>query len=88
MENQDLTHELLMEIKTDIKAVSEKLEQHITDPKLKAAYEYTSLCMVREGRREKLYQAVVEKSLAGLVYSAIAALFVAVAAYIKAHWVP
>lgn len=87
MENQNLTHALLMEIKTDIKAVSEKLEHHISDPKLKEAHEYTSLCMVREGRREKLYQAITEKSLAGLVYAMVVSVFIAIGAYVKAHWV-
>jgi len=88
MDNQDLTHELLTEIKRDIKIVSETLEKHMTDPNLRAAYEYTSLCMAREARKERLYQAIVEKSLAGLVYATIIGIGAAIVAYVKAHWVP
>lgn len=51
--------------------------------------EWLSLAMRREARREKVHQAIVEKSLAGLVWAGVVGLGVVFYEYIKAHgWKP
>lgn len=51
--------------------------------------EWITLAMRREARREKLHAAIIEKSLAGLVWAGIVGIGAMAYEYLKAHgWKP
>lgn len=51
--------------------------------------QWIRLAMQREARRERVHQAVIEKSLAGLLWAAIVGLGLLIAEYFKNHgWKP
>jgi len=72
------THQLIKE------TVREAIEQYRAYPP--EHEQWVTLAMKREARRETLYRAVTEKSLAGLVWSAMAGIGTAAYYYFRDHW--
>lgn len=71
----DVHLEVLMEIK-------EGLSNHLSSP----GHQYLQILMAREAKRQKLWDAIIEKTLAGLVYSMLVTVLGAMWFYVKDHW--
>jgi hypothetical protein len=54
-------------------------------PQHEEEHQYIRLAMAREAKREKLYDAIIEKSIAGLAWAFLVAVGSSVWMYIKDH---
>lgn len=68
-----------LELLTEIK---KGLESHLSSP----GHLYLEALMTREAKKAKLWDAIIEHSLASLVYSMLIAIVVSMGAYMKEHW--
>lgn len=78
MENRRAT-DVHLELLTEIK---QGLDSHLTSP----GHQYLDVLMAREAKRAKLWDAIIEKTLSGLVYSMVVACFVGLVAWVKEHF--
>lgn len=75
-----------MENKQDeIVTLLEKLVEKMESPQHEEEHQYIRLAMAREAKREKLYDAIIEKSIAGLAWAFLVAVGSSVWMYIKDH---
>jgi hypothetical protein len=75
-----------MENKQDeIVALLERLVEKMESPQHEEEHQYIRLAMAREAKREKLYDAIIEKSIAGLAWAFLVAVGSSVWMYIKDH---
>lgn len=75
-----------MENKQDeIVALLERLVEKMESPQHEEEHQYIRLAMAREAKREKLYDAIIEKSIAGLAWALLVAVGSSVWMYIKDH---
>lgn len=74
--------EILQTIKVDMDLVKEGLHAHLNSP----AHQYIDALMAREAKRQKLWDAIIEKTLAGLVYSMLIVVLSNMWIYIRDHW--
>lgn len=98
MANEELITELLREIREDVQGarqeiqeVRQELRDHVADemaPHHQASHAYVDSLIAREEKKSRLYDAIIEKSLAALVYGAIVAFGTAVYTYVSSHWMP
>ena len=63
----------------------EKLVEKMDSPQHEDEHQYIRLAMAREEKRSKLYDAIIEKSLASLVWSCLVGLGFAIWTYLKDH---
>lgn len=75
-----------MENKQDeIVALLERFVEKMESPQHEEEHQYIRLAMAREAKREKLYDAIIEKSIAGLAWAFLVAVGSSVWMYIKDH---
>ena len=75
-----------MENKQDeIVALLERVVEKMESPQHEEEHQYIRLAMAREAKREKLYDAIIEKSIAGLAWAFLVAVGSSVWMYIKDH---
>lgn len=75
-----------MENKQDeIVALLERLVEKMESPQHEEEHQYIRLAMAREAKREKLYDAIIEKSIAGLAWAFLVAVGSSIWMYIKDH---
>ena len=63
----------------------EKLVERTDSPQHDEEHQYIRLAMAREAKREKLYDAIIEKSIAGLAWAFLVAVGSSIWMYIKDH---
>jgi hypothetical protein len=71
-----------------LKELTDKVTAVELSPHHIASHTFVDTLMLREEKKMKLWDAIIEKSIASLVYGGMVALLVAVGTYIKAHWNP
>lgn len=74
--------ELLQSIKEDLHSVKEELASHLSSP----GHQYLDILMVKEAKRAALWDAIIEKTISGLIYSMLAACAVGLWAWLKEHF--
>ena len=86
-----LIHELLQGIKQDIVDLRQELREHVADemaPHHQASHEFVNTLIEREMKKNKLIDAVIEKTTAALVWSAIVAIGAACWHFVVSHIKP
>jgi hypothetical protein len=64
----------------------QKLIDRYDSPTHEAEHNYIRAVMVREEKKQKLWDAIIEKSVASLAWSFIVAVAVGLWTYLKDHW--
>ena len=85
----DVHLELLRSIKDEIMSVKQDLLTHVhteTAENHREGHEYLDMLMIREAKRSKLWDAIIEKTISSLLYSALVGIVIAIGSYFKDHY--
>lgn len=74
-----------MDKQEEILSALQTLISKFDSPQHEEEHQYIRLAMTREAKKSKLYDAIIEKSLASLAWSVLVGIGTAVFMYIKDH---
>lgn len=85
MSQPDDMHEAIRDLSTQVANLRQEISEMVPGTLTEEEHQWVRLAIQREGQSIKLRQAIIEKTLTGLIWAAIVGLGVILLDYLKAH---
>lgn len=85
MSQPDDMHEAIRDLSTQVANLRQEISETVPGTLTEEEHQWVRLAIQREGQSIKLRQAIIEKTLTGLIWAAIVGLGVILLDYLKAH---
>lgn len=85
MSQLDDMHEAIRDLSTQVANLRQEISETVPGTLTEEEHQWVRLAIQREGQSIKLRQAIIEKTLTGLIWAAIVGLGVILLDYLKAH---